>query len=90
MGKRRNTNRELWKIADEDMPHVGDIWSMTVPYGDEYKTFHFLLVEAPTGDDATVGWFPNNGLTFEMMKLETGETRLIHMNFELDEWYRVA
>jgi hypothetical protein len=90
MGKRRNPNRELWKIPDEDMPHVGDIWSLTVPYGDECKSFHFLLVEAPSGDDATVGWFPDDGLTFEMLKLETGETRLIHMNMDLDEWLRVA
>lgn len=87
MGKRRNSNRELWKIPDEDMPHIGDIWSMTVPDGDEYKTFHFLLVDVPGADD---GWFQDDGLTFEMLKLETGETRLIHMNFELDEWYRIA
>jgi len=58
-----------------------------VPYGDEYKTWHFLLVEMPSEDDS---WFPNDGLTFEMLKLETGETRLIHMNMELDEWRRVA
>jgi hypothetical protein len=87
MGKRRNPNRELWKIPDEDMPAAGDIWSLTVPWGDEYKTFHFLLVDVPSYEDE---WFQDDGLTFEMLKLETGETRLIHMNFELDEWYRVA
>jgi len=87
MGKRRNPNRELWKIPDEDMPHVGDIWSLTVPYGDECKAFHFLLVDIPTPDST---WFPDDGLTFQRLKLETGETRLIHMNMDLDEWLRVA
>lgn len=74
-------------IPEEDTPHVGDIWRIDLPFGDEYKTFHYLLISEPGPDDY---FFPVDGLTFDMLQLETSETVRLYMNFELDDWRKVA
>jgi hypothetical protein len=81
--KKRNQN--IWEISEEDLPRVGEVWRHRSPLYDGWAAEHFLLLRE--GDDE---FFKRGDNTFLMLCLETGETRMRYMNFQLDDWERVA
>ena len=84
MPKRRKVNLANW-FPEEDKPQVGDIWQLVTPYGDEYKTFYYLLIESAADE-----FFSYGDLTFDVIQLESGEITRVFFNFELDDWRKLS
>ena len=84
MPKRKKINLANGFPVD-DQPQVGDIWQLVTPYGDEYKTFTYLLLEKSSDE-----FFRASDGTFEMLQLENGENIRLYMNFDLDDWRKLS
>lgn len=73
-------------IPAEDMPQIGDLWKLTTFYGTEGTViYHYLIVDHQYDD-----FDQPYDLSFHMLELETGEKLFLYMNFELDDWRKVA
>jgi len=68
-------------ISPEDMPQVGDIWCLKFH---EYE-YHYLLVEHQYDP-----FDEPYDLSFNMLELQTGQRFFLYMNFQLDDWRKVA
>ena len=62
----------------DDEPKVGDIWRLDSEVIYAYRWQYYLLLEQYGPD------------SFAMLCLNSGQTRDIYMNFELDDWRWVA
>ena len=75
-----------YKIREEDLPKVGDIWRLTISYADRVRTAHYLLMELLLRDEMIM---QDDRQTFLMLELETGEQLAQYMNLELDDWHKI-
>lgn len=82
--KKKKREEKSWEIREEDKPHVGDIWRVTVPaIGIIYEEvhWHYLILQETV---------PFDGFSFLVLCLESGLKFDIYFNFELDDWHLVA
>jgi hypothetical protein len=62
-------------------PQVGDIWELTT-FWDKTR---FLLIKE-IHDEVIRSCYG----VFDVLELETGTTKQLHMNLDLDDWEKVA
>ena len=74
-----------WKIREEDMPHVGEIWRIRMFTADGSLDYHYLLLEP----HIIPGWSDYDGLGWTTICLENGLVLDFYMNLQLDDWTRI-
>ncbi len=78
-GKSLTKKKKNYILVDDD-PKVGQIWKRQWHGEDNWE--YFVLIEP---DDRDTG-DPLDKFVFRMLNMNTGNTEMVFMNFELDEW----
>ena len=75
------TKKKKKVIVYDDDPKVGQIWKRRWHGEDGWE--YFVLVER---EHARITNDPLDNFVFRMLNMNTGNTEMVFMNFELDEW----